>query len=334
MENNKIRFKCKDLFKIPLVYLFIFMIFASGVMGVIGRSLCMVDTQDYENLQPELTAPDEIKTVLHHEPLGMIYVCYNDASYVNAYTENGEFLWAVSTPYLRNAYFEIHPEELVIYGNDNAYIYNAQSGAFIRKIPSNSLDLSYDWENESTGEFQAGEIYFSTYQVYRADADGNLTTIVSRPWWHWIFNFGLCWMVGFGGFAGVGILLFLEQRKAYKKVVEQQTAEAPTKVRIKTLFTNRKARVMTAYCRVNAAVHLVYAALNVVFGLWFGGILCIGIIPLALHFIVVNVIFANMSDRLSIPEEERTVFDHWYMIGWGSFIIAFLSVIVAVAVAV
>ena len=57
-------------------------------------------------------------------------MCYNDANCVNVYTETGEFLWCVSTPYLRNSYFILQDDKLIICDGD-AYIYNVETtGAY------------------------------------------------------------------------------------------------------------------------------------------------------------------------------------------------------------
>lgn len=199
-----------------LSIVFILIFFAGITIGMIGWVICTRDNENYQELQPELYAPDEIATVLQDEDLHQIYVCYNDASYVNVYSEDGQFLWAVSTPYLRNVYFELSNNQLIIYNSSDAYIYNSSNGAFVEKKNSEDIELNYDWENEYTDEFQADAFYFDTYQVYTAQEDGTLTTVVARPWWYWIFHFGVCWCVSFCGAVGIGVLIFLEKRKERK----------------------------------------------------------------------------------------------------------------------
>ena len=295
-------------------------IFVGGiVIGLIGRALCIRNTKKYWDLQSEFFAPDTIDKVFRDEDLGQLYVCYHDSSYVNVYTESGEFLWAVSAPYMRNPYFELQEGRLIIY-DDDAYIYDSADGSFIDRVRAEDLTLSYDWENERMDDFREGEFCFGTYQVYQVRPDGTLETIISRPWWYWCFHFGVCWCIAFLGAVGMGIMIFLEKKKDYK----------PIKKNVR--FENRKVKVIFHYLRITSAVHLVYAVLDIVFG-FFGGILCIGIFPLALHFIISNIIIWNMLDYISVSEEEATVLDYWKTVEIGSFIIAFLSVIVAVFIA-
>lgn len=301
-----------------LTVLFPVLFMAGIAWGLIGRAICYRDTQNYQDLQPELFAPDVIETVLYDEKSGQIYVCYNDSNYVNVYTESGEFLWAVATPYIRNSYFELQDDTLIIYG-DTAYLYDSRDGSFLVRRNADELSLSYDWEPESTDAFAAGEIYFDPYQVYQAQSDGSLRTIVSRPWWHWCFNFGVCWCIAFAGGIGYGILLFVGKIKEYASV----------KAHLK--FKSKKAKTVFRYFRTSAVIHLLYAVLDIVFG-FFGGFLCIGIIPLALHFVISSAVLWRRIDHLSISKEERKALAYWGEVGVWTFVIAFFSVIAAVAI--
>ncbi len=305
------------------------LIFCTGIaIGLIGRAICTRDTENYQELQAELFAPDEIATVLHDTELHQIYVCHNDASYVNVYSEEGRFLWAVSTPYLRNVYFELSNNQLIIYSSDDAYIYNSSDGTFVGKKNSDDIELNYDWEDEYTGEFQDGEFYFDTYQVYKALKDGSLTTVVARPWWYWVFNFGVCWSVSFVGAIGMGTIIFLEKRRDLKTLQQEKRTS-----RLDTIIENRKVSFVIKYLRITSIVHVIYAILDVVAGIFLDGILCIGILPLAIHFIISSIIFSNMLDSIGLTESEQKIKDYWMVLEIGSFVIAFLSVVVAAMIA-
>lgn len=300
------------------------------VLGMAGRDLCIRSNDHYEKLQPELFVPNEIDCVLSYEGSRQIYVCYNDASYVNVYSKKGEFLWAVSTPYLRNVYFELSSGQLVIYGNsDIAYIYNAENGNFIRKDNVDNLDLKYDWEYKFTPEyadgFEEGEIYYDTYQVYAADGDGNLNVIVSRPWWYWIFNFAVDWCVSFIGAIVFGIIFIVESFRKYKSTVKNKNEKAALR--------NKKAVFIVKYDKIKTVIHFAYTASDILCGLFLGGILCIGIIPIGIHFIISNIIIFNISDNLNVSVDERTIVDYWTTLDFASFVVAFISVFIAVALA-
>ena len=80
-------------------------------------------------------------------------------------------------------------------------------------------------------------------------------------------------------------------------------------------------------------VHLAFAVLDVLLGIFLDGILTIGIIPLALHFIVSNAVFANMMERIPLTEDEEKIMNFWSTAQFASFFIAFFSVMVATAFA-
>ena len=295
-------------------------LFLCGVaLALLRLAFCEQSNDDYTSIQPESFVPDTIETVLHDEDLKQLYVCYNCANCVNVYTEEGKFLWCVATPYLRNSYFELQEDKLIIYDGD-AYIYDSKSGSFLGIEDEEDLDLNYNWEKEYDEQLTEGNYYFDSFQVYKANADGTLTTIVSRPWWHHIFDYSLCLGIAFLGAIGIGISIFLEKKKDYnavKKVV---------------VFENRKARIIKDYFKITTIIHSTYFALNIIC-VFFTDWLIIGIIPLALHMIISSIILWNMTDRLSCKSEEIQVIDFWGTTEIGTFIIAFFSVILASSIA-
>lgn len=304
----------KILFPISVV---LFM--CSIAIGLLGRAFCTRSNDDYTSIQSESFVPDTIETVLYDEDLKQIYVCYNDANCVNVYTEDGDFLWCVATPYMRNSCFEVQDNKLIIY-DGNAYIYNAKNGSFLGIENEEKLDLNYNWEKEYDEQYVEGNYYFDKFQVYKALDDGSLEVIVSRPWWHNIFSFGMCLCIAFIGAAGIGISIFFEKKKDFNAVKKN------------LVFVNHKAKVINSYFKITTIVHLIYTILNIVCAFYFDWLI-IGIIPLALHMIISNIILWNIKDRLSCKSDERQVIDFWGTCEIGSFIIVFISVIIASAIA-
>jgi hypothetical protein len=291
----------------------------SIALGLFGRAFCTRSNNDYKSIQPESFVPDTIETVLHDENLKQIYVCYNDANCVNVYTEDGKFLWCVATPYMRNSFFELQDNKLIIYDGD-AYIYDSQNGSFLGLENEEKLNLTYGWETEYDYKFSEGDFYFDSFQVYKASADGTLDVIVSRPWWHHIFDYSLCLGIAFLGAIGIGISIFLEKKKDYNAVKKT------------VVFENRKARIIKDYFKITTIIHSTYFALNIICA-FFTDWLIIGIIPLALHMIISSIILWNMKDRLSCKSEEMQVINFWRTTEIGSFVIAFISVIIASSIA-
>ena len=311
--------RTKKLLRIVFTAVFVINI----VIFLIGRFLCVRDTANYTSLQPEFFAPEEICTVLYDADCEQLYVCYNDASYVNVYSEEGDFLWAVSTPYLRNAYFELSKNRLIVYNSYDAYVYDSESGAFIEKTNSENLELEYDWENEYTDDFENGEFYFDTYRVYKSE-EGTLRTIVSRPLWYWIFSSDVCFFISFCSAAGLGILLFLEQSKKYRKIKEQQKS---------ALQKNRTAISVLKYFQITSTLHIIYAALNVILAICEIYVLIPAIIILVIHLFISNIVIANITIRAKFAENDKKITDYWAICALASFIIAFFSVVAAILIA-
>lgn len=285
------------------------------VLALLTRVCCIRDTQDYEQLQPELKAPDVIATVLHKPDLGQIYVCYNDASYVNVYTEDGTFLWAVSTPYLRNVYFTIRDEKLIIYNGD-AYVYDAADGNFLELSDIDTLGLSHDTEGETTGEFEAGAFYYDAYQVYRGTANGEVKTIVSRPWWYILTNFVVCWCIAFACALGFLALRFFDKIRAWWSV------------RREVQFDSKKARVILAYLRTTSVLHILFAAAVIIAAIYHLDI-SIGLMAVGIHFIVSNWVIWNILDRIDADADQQKVLRFWKAFEFATFVAAFFSVVVA-----
>lgn len=303
-----------------ILYSISIVLFMGGIaLGLFGRAFCTRSNDNYKEIQPESFVPDTIETVLYDEDLKLIYVCYNDANCVNVYTEEGQFLWCAATPYLRNSCFELLDNKLIIYDGD-AYIYDSKSGSFLGIENEEDLDLNYSREEEYGNQYIEGNYYYDSFQVYKALADGTLEVIISRPWWHNIFSFGMCLCIAFIGAAGIGISIFFEKKKDY------------ITVRKTVVFENQKASAINKYFKTTTIVHLLYTGLNI-FCAFFFDWLIIGIIPLALHMIISNIILWNMKDRLSCESDEMRVIDFWGTAEIGSFIIAFISVIIASSIA-
>lgn len=75
-----------------------------------------------------------------------------------------------------------------------------------------------------------------------------------------------------------------------------------------------------------------YAVIDIVGG-FFGGIFCIGIFPIAIYFIISNIVTLNILDRISVSREEMQVLKYWETVEIITFVTAFLSVILTAGIA-
>ena len=315
------RVKSKRRFENGIVLFVVSIIlFMGGIaVGLLGRVVCTRSNDNYEELQPESFVPDTIETVLHDERLKQLYVCYNDANCVNVYTEEGTFLWCVATPYLRNSGFVLQDGKLIIYDSE-AYVYDSENGSFLGIEQEENLDLNHNRQNEFADHYEEGSFYFDSFQVYKTLADGTLEVVVSRPWWNFIFHYWLALGISGLGAVGIGISIFAEKRRDYNAVKKS------------VVLRRKKTRFLYRYFKITTFVHLIYTVLNILCA-FFAEWLILGIIPLTLHMIVSNIILWNIKDRLSWESEELYVIDFWGVSEIGSFIFAFVSVIVASGIA-
>lgn len=278
-----------------------FTIFAGAILvSLLTRLVCVRNTKDYDHLQPEYRFPDTIADVFRDPELGQIYVCYNDASYVNVYTEDGEFLWAVSAPYMRNVDFALLDGRLLM----NGFAYDAADGTFLELLDENTEILLPEWEEDDAFSYDA-------YQVYRGTE-----IIVSRPGWYWVTNFGVCWCVAMGCGLVYGVIIFAAMFVQWWKSRKQARIE------------DRKARGILGYWKFKCALQGLWAIVNVA-AACYGMDISIGTMPVVIHFIVSGWVLTNLFEKLELDEDQSSVIAFWYVCDWATAIITFVSVIVA-----
>lgn len=281
------------------------MIVLSVLTGMLGRRISTKVTEDYQSLQPEFTGPDMIETVLYEEELRQLYVCYSDANHVNVYSEDGEFLWAVGTPYIRGNQFCLMDEMLVCFGGSEVYLYDAADGTFLRTAHRDEMDLPYD--SDATGRFT-----WDSFQVYDGDR-----VLVDRPAWYWIFHFFVTWCIAAGSGLLYGLLEFLDR-----------AAEARA-ARRKARLTIRRARHYRAASMAMIALHLGYGIV-MLFHKLLNPLLMLGIFPITVHFIVAGWTWLDRPARWDIPEEEYTILRFWRAANISSLIAMVVLIVAAI----
>ena len=276
-------------------------LFAGAIMvALLTRVVCIRDTKNYDQLQPELWFPDVIADVLYDEDLGQVYVCYNDASYVNVYTEDGEFLWAVSTPYMRNVDFALLDGRLLV----NSFVYDAADGTFLGRLDE-AIEIPYQ---------ELEEFSFDAYQVYRGSE-----TVVSRPGWYWLTHFVVCWCIAMGSGLIYGGIVFMAMFVQWCKTRKQARIE------------KGKGWGVLGYWKFKCALQGIWSVANVI-AACYGRDITIGTIAVVVHFIVSGWVLTNLFEKLDTDEEQDRVLAFWYVCDWATVIVAFASVLVAQAV--
>lgn len=295
-------------------------------IGLFSSFLYTDNNADYMKLQPELRTPEPIECVLGDCKSGLIYVCYTEGSAVNVYDgESGEFLWAVSAPYLRHTYFDLDADRLVIYGANEAYLYDSKTGAFLEKGESDAYGLSFELgENTAIqGEPVPGEIYYDLNDVYKVNPDGSRQMIVCAPWWVDFFNVFIWWLVGFSVGLGKGALMLLDRvRQGVRaKKAAQGDFSGEFELTDKTeIFTVR-------FYQAESVVHILLAVIIAIFT---GSVPKVTLLafPVTIVFILSQIILVNLLDRRTLSAYEQKTVSMWKAINWGTLIAALLTLAV------
>ena len=287
--------------------------FLSAFVCMFGRFLCYRDTQNYTELQKELTAPNIIETVLVNEDNEQIYVCYKDTPYVNVYEQNGDFLWAVSTPKSRSAYFYLDNTFLNIATDDGTYIYDSKNGKFINK----NIDLTYyETELEYSDKKRVGNIHYNAMNVFTLDAEGNKTYIVKKPWFHWIFYPIACIATMFISAASIFVTFYIVSKGDYKKIDKL------------SVLSTKRSKFIFHYARITAGVQLTFSIINTA-TLGLDGYVAMVFFPLIIHFIISGIVLHNLFDSLKTAnEEETTVLFHCILVNWGTAALMLVSLLI------
>ena len=282
-----------------------------AVLGVVlaftGRIIAIDHPSDYREKQEEIKVPEEIYDVWVGN--GKIYVCYRVASCVNVYDLEGNFLWAVSAPYIKTASFLLTETELIIY-NAEAFVYNVENGSFIEVKPATEITFpelpELPMEPEEIPP-QPGDIVVDWYTVSVLNESGQPETVIALPTWYWIFNFYVGFIISAIGSLGLSAISLVEKTKAWLAI--RSTGE----------ITHPQAKKYIAYISVTTVVQFVYALINIFVGV------ALPVFLLTAHFAIGGVIMYNLIENLSCTEYEAKLFDFLKAIAAASFIVMFLS---------
>ncbi|MCI6770521.1 MAG: hypothetical protein MR567_00960 [Oscillospiraceae bacterium] len=295
-------------------------------MALVSSFLYTDNNADYTVLQPELRTPEPIECVLDNRKSDLIYVCYTEGSAVNVYdSESGNFLWAVSVPYLRHTYFDLAADRLVIYGANEAYFYDCKTGAFLEKGESDAYGLSFELgENTAVqGEPVPGEIYYDLNDVYKVNPDGSRTMIVCAPWWVDFFNVFIWWMVGFSAGLGKGALMLFD--KVRQGVRAKKAAQGDFSGEYE--LTDKTAIFTVRFYQAESVVHILLAVIIAIFTGSAPKVTLLAF-PVAIVFILSQIVLVNLLDRRTLSTYEKKTVSMWKAINWSTLIVAFLTLVV------
>lgn len=297
-------------------------------MGLFSSFLYTDNNADYKKIQPELRTAEPIDCVMGDRKSDLIYVCYTEGSAVNVYDKmSGEFLWAVSVPYLRHTYFDLDADRLFIYGANEAYLYDRKTGAFLEKGESDAYGLSFDLEKDTTiqGELVPGEVYYDAHDVFKVNPDGSRSMIVCAPWWADFFNVFIWWLVGFSAGLCKGALMLLDKVRQGAEAKRDAGAGLSGELEL----TDRTAAFAVRFYKAQSVIHLLTAGCIVLL-ISSAPKVTLLMFPVAFLFIFSHIVLENLLEKKKLSDYEQKTVSMWNAVNWGTMIAAFLTLAVVI----
>lgn len=331
------------------ILIIIFM--ASFFVGVLYSTLCAKSYQHnneyYDIIQNEIDTFCVIDTLKTDTENKLLYICYDDASCVNVYNFNGEFLWSVSVPCDENSrgvtYFYIDNGRLIIDRDEDIYVYNALTGEFIEKTYIEKLGID-DWR-DTYDQYHADDLKKSTevgfvfdfYNVYKIDDNGNLTErIIEKPDWYILTNDIWGVLIASVGAIGLFVIIVLGTFKKLGKIPADNKKIGKNSKNIaiflKVLFIllllySVLSIVITVFSHSFLSVGVLPSSMISVISLIVYDVISTGIFPLALIFIISLIVYDLISKKFN--ETEKRLCGIWRNCCIVAFALNIASVIVA-----
>lgn len=264
---------------------------------------------------------------------GHIYILYDNSSAVNVYDRTGGFLWSVAAPWhdhtgdsqigAKGGFLFLWQDRYMVYQ------YDLETGAYQDAFPQVGHEAEFPAEKPPANQVLAAEIpegllCYDALTVYRQTAEG-LAPVVSRSRWVRLLFFGTIWLIGSSSMLiqVLWSMLTAPRRKWREATVFSEDGKVPIpRARTsKGKWLCRLAKGMVLLCVLYAAAMLATA------GLFHSPILSIGIMPLAVCFILLGIYLSNAS----VPYGEDTfAVQIWIARMWAAMFAAVFSVVVGV----
>lgn len=308
-----------------------FVLYVFGIalilFGIIANLICMFNTShdhvQYQNKISEIYTHEEIYDVMLYND--SVYVCYCNGTCVNVYSIDGAFRWAVSTPSLNRGRFVIDDGNLLIFDYDveeECYIYNAETGAFVR-LGSYSISEESDYSipfNVPLDDLSSGDICYDNYQVYFVDEQGDLNVLVERPDWYRLTSPSLLISLALMGVLLILISWSLQSFHALRFLgTSKHEKSSPALIRwSKTaVMVQIGYALLIHFCELLDWLEFLY----------------ILVIPLILHTVIYSVVLSK-SERASDEIDQdasspKTAMSYWSALQFSTFLIALISMFIS-----
>ena len=317
--NHKKRIKVATI-----VFIAIFFI---GIFYSLACSKSYKHNNEYYDLKlPEINTLCKIDTVKTDVNNKILYVCYDEATCVNAYDFDGNFLWAVSTPhkeYSRGVtYFYLTNQNLIIERDADVYIYNALTGDFLEKTYLEKLNMqswrdTYEsYHDEDITVLNQAGYEFDLYNVYtKNNNEKQINYIVKKPSWYLLTNDIWGFILAVIGAIGMFLISVSSSLKKLKKLPLNHSV------------IGKKANAFVAYLRILFSSLIAFSITDIFLALFGIANISIAIFPIAGIF-TLSLITEDIITKRFNKEEKR------FCNIWRNYLmLAFFATIVCVVIA-
>ena len=301
--------------------------FFTGILysGICGKSY-FHNNEYYDLKLPEINTYCPIDTVKTDAENEIMLVCYDEATCVNAYNFEGNFLWAISIPrqeYSRGVtYFYLDDDKLIIERDTDVYIYDAVSGDFIEKTYIEKLGIqswrdTYEiYHTDDLKKLNDVLFDFDWYNIYKIDDNGNPTDyVLQKPDWYILTNDNWGFGITLIGAIGIFLISVFGALKGLKKIPVDERKIGKT------------ARIVSVYLKILFSFLIAFSIVDIFLALLSIANIAIAIFPVAFVFMLSLIIVDILIKRFN--DDEKRLCGIWRNYCVFTFFITILSVIIA-----
>lgn len=313
--------------RIKIITIICFVMFFTGILysGICGKSY-FHNNEYYDLKLPEINTYCPIDTVKTDAENEIMLVCYDEATCVNAYNFEGNFLWAISIPrqeYSRGVtYFYLDDDKLIIERDTDVYIYDAVSGDFIEKTYIEKLGIqswrdTYEiYHTDDLKKLNDVLFDFDWYNIYKIDDNGNPTDyVLQKPDWYILTNDNWGFGITLIGAIGIFLISVFGALKGLKKIPVDERKIGKT------------ARIVSVYLKILFSFLIAFSIVDIFLALLSIANIAIAIFPVAFVFMLSLIIVDILIKRFN--DDEKRLCGIWRNYCVFTFFITILSVIIA-----
>lgn len=299
------------------------------------RNILLTPIQRGDRYETTKTSLFFVPTAIESVCMGADQICilYGDSGAVNVYDGEGRFLWAVSVPWHdHNTDCQMRGEHGSLYlwqDNYTVYQYDLETGAYQDSFPQPEHQEEFPAslppaERLPKSEIPEGAVTYDALTVYR-QIQGEHVPVVARSGWVRLLFFPYIWALGFFSMLAQAVWDMLTAPKRRWR----QTASRPVASRSVPKASSPRAVRRCVLAKAVIVLCVLYAAAMLIAAIMFHSlILSIGVMPLAVCFIVSGIYQSNPGNTPPLSDEDACAVQLWTGRMWVAMIGAILSVFV------